>query len=117
MLRHRLADALGERADDLAVDQQRVDRVAAVVDRDEAFETNQASVAVDAHERDAGAEAPRRLVLTEEDRRFEARTLARWQAGGAVGEVRDAAPADHLLGRALHAEAACHELEILGSGL
>ena len=64
------------RADDLAVDQQWVDRVAAVVDRDESPQAHPAGVAVDAHERDAGAEAPRRLVLTEEDRRLESGTLA-----------------------------------------
>ena len=85
-----MADPLREAADDLALDQQRVDRVAAVVHRDDAIETHLTGIAVDGHDRDRGAEAPCRMILPEEHGRFEVRRFLRRQPDGTMGELADA---------------------------
>src|SRR5207244_7833061 len=93
------------------------DRVAAIVDRDEALETHLTGVPRHADDRQSGAEAPRGLVLAEEDRGFEARRLLRRQTHSAVGELADPIPADDLFRHALHLEAASDRLQIFGARL
>jgi hypothetical protein len=61
----RLADALGQAAGDLAVDDQRVDDGAAVVDGDQALEADVAAVEVDADNRHGRAERDRVLARVE----------------------------------------------------
>ena len=56
VLHQRDADALGEAAVDLALDDHRVDAHAAVVDRDEAAQLDLARARVDVDDADVGAE-------------------------------------------------------------
>ena len=117
MLQHRLADALSQRAHDLAVDQERVDGVAAVIDCDESFEPNTAGLPIHAHDRNAGAEAEGGQILAKEDGRFEAGTLVGRKPHPTMSEFGNAVPSDHSLRHALHVKAAAHGLQIFRARL
>src|SRR5207249_5533393 len=116
-LQQGLAKSLSEAADDLSVDEQRVDGVAAVVDGDEALEANLTRVLGHADDGQARAEAPGRLILAKEHGRLEAGRLVGWQAHSAIGELADSVPADDLLRQALHLKAAAHELKVFRARL
>src|SRR5262249_7889042 len=117
VLEGRRTDALGQGAHNLAVDEQRVDRVAAVVHGDETFEPDSPGLAVHADHRDAGAEGEGGQVLSKEHRGFESRSLVRWQAHSSMSEFGDAVPSDHPLKHALHVKPAAYGLEILAARL
>ena len=89
LLVQRLADAGGDAAVLLALDEQRVEHGAAVVDRDVPHEAHLAGVGVDLDHRDVGAERERRAVLVEVELAGQRSALV----GGATGEV---APGERL---------------------
>ena len=116
VLHHHLAPALGERALELTVGEQRVHDRPGVVEPRDALRRHHARVAVDPDRHDEGARAPHFALGAEEPRGLEPRLDARRKPLAAVGELGHAGPADLPSGRADDAEPALDGHDVLGRG-
>ncbi len=105
LLAQGFAQTLGDAAVDLSFDDHRVDDHAAVVDHDQFFQVKLAGVAVDADQRDVGAEAPG-FALGIEESGFLQADLHALRHSAAVGGGGDLAPADFFIGHTFDGEAA-----------
>ena len=86
LFEQRLRDALRDAAVDLALDDHRVDDVAAVVDRDVLLQIDAAGLGVDLDHRDVRAERPDEVGRIEVGDRFEPLLHALGQARAVGGE-------------------------------
>ena len=116
-LHQRDADALGEAAVDLALDDHRVDPHAAVVDRDEAADLHVRGLGVDVDDRDVGAVRVGEVRRVVDDLRVEAALEALGQRVAAVGALGDVEDRRALLRVALDVPAALLPGEVLGPRL
>ncbi len=116
MLAQRLADALRDAAVDLAVDDERIDRAADVVDRRVFDDLDHAGVGIDLHLADMRAVGKARgrdgLVALRGER---AAQILR-QIGALHRGARDLENADRVVG-ALHGKAAILEFDVGGRSL
>ena len=105
LLAQGFAETLGDAAVNLSLDDHRVDDHAAVVDHDEFFQVKLAGVALDADQRDMGAEAPGFALGIEEA--VSCRPISMpLRHSAAVGGRRDLAPGDFFVGHAFDGETA-----------
>ena len=116
-LHQRDADALGQPAVDLAVDDHRVDPHAAIVDRDEAPDRHLGGVGVDVDDGDVRAVRVSEVGRVVDHLRVEAALHADGHRLTAVRPCRDLLDQRALLGVALDVPAALLPREILGAGL
>ena len=114
---HHLAPALGERALQLAIGEQRVHDGSRVVHPHDALRCHRSGVAIDAHRHDESARAPDLALGAEEARRLEPGLGAGRESRAAVGELGHARPADHAPGRADDAEAPIDRHHVVRPGL
>ena len=104
LLEQRLGEALDDAAVDLALDDERVDLVAAVVDRDVLQHVDAAGLLVDLDDADVGAERPREVGRVVGDLGLEVRLHAVGQVVGGERLERDRGQRHRLVGRAPHRE-------------
>ena len=97
-LHQRDADAVGEPAVDLALDDHRVDPRAAVVDRDEAPDRDLGRPRVDVDDADVGAERERQVRRVVDGLGVEPALDARWQLDEPARGHRDLLDRRALLG-------------------
>ena len=116
-LPERLADALGDAAVELAVDDHRVDLLADVVDRDIADEVDLAGLLVDLDDRDVRPERPRAVRGVVVGGLVEIRLHAVRQAEPEVDRERDLLDGLDLVGRALDRVVRAVDLDVLDVGL
>ena len=117
LLEQRLGEALDDAAVHLAVDDQRVDLVAAVVDGDVLQHVDVAGLGVDLDDADVRAEGPREVGRVVGDVGLEVRLQPVGQVVRGEGLEGDRRQRQRLVRRALDGERATDELEVVLGGL
>ena len=117
LLEQHLADRVGDAALHLALDDQRVDQRAAVVDRGVLGDLHLAGVAVHVDGDDVRAEGEGEVLRLEEARRFEPRLEAGRQVLRDVGRAGQFRPGDLAVGHARRAEQTALEGHVIAGGL